>query len=56
MGAEPENYGAEQFLKQTEGWPESFRHLKEAIALSGPYDGILGFSQVIPLLIPSLPS
>lgn len=38
--------GALQFLQQTEGWDKSYRHIKDVVASQGPFDGILGFSQV----------
>ncbi|GAB4817176.1 hypothetical protein N2152v2_004222 [Parachlorella kessleri] len=34
-----------QFLHQTAGWPESWRHIQHILATQGPFDGILGFSQ-----------
>ncbi|XP_047337859.1 rhodanese-like domain-containing protein 6 [Impatiens glandulifera] len=34
-----------QFMQQTEGFDTSLAHLKNLIAQTGPFDGLLGFSQ-----------
>jgi hypothetical protein len=36
----------EQQLQQTEGWALSWAALQEAVRRQGPFDGVLGFSQV----------
>ena len=36
----------DQHTRQTEGWQSSWEHLKTALDAGGPFDGIMGFSQV----------
>ena len=36
----------DQHMRQTEGWQESWQVVKAAMDLHGPFDGIMGFSQV----------
>ena len=36
----------DQYIRQTEGWQDSWQVLKAAMELHGPFDGIMGFSQV----------
>ncbi len=40
------NMDSDQHMRQTEGWPESREVLKAAMNQHGPFDGIMGFSQV----------
>ena len=42
----PPSCNSQQHLEETEGWTESWRCLKEAISNQGPFDGVMGFSQV----------
>ena len=36
----------DQHLRQTEGWESSWEHLERVLSTPGPFDGIMGFSQV----------
>ena len=36
----------DQHMRQTEGWQESWDAVKAGMDLHGPFDGIMGFSQV----------
>ena len=36
----------DQHLRQTEGWESSWEHLESVLSTHGPFDGIMGFSQV----------
>lgn len=42
----PEEIFSDQYRRQTKGWPESWACIKEAFQKQGPFQGILGFSQV----------
>lgn len=42
----PTSCNQRQHLYETDGWDETWRHLKAAIESQGPFDGIMGFSQV----------
>ena len=44
--AAPAYVDERQYLSQTEGWGESWAVLQEAVHSLGPFDGVLGFSQV----------
>ncbi len=42
----PEYVDEMQYTRQTEGWAESLAALRRALRELGPFDGVLGFSQV----------
>lgn len=42
----PENIDEAQYLRQVSGWKETYHTVSEALINEGPFDGILGFSQV----------
>ena len=42
----PEWVNGQQLLRQTEGWEETLDHLLAIMRRQGPFDGIMGFSQV----------
>lgn len=42
----PEYVDEMQYTRQTEGWGESLEALRRALLELGPFDGVLGFSQV----------
>lgn len=42
----PDTIDADQFRRQTEGWPASWNAIKIMLREQGPFDGCLGFSQV----------
>jgi len=42
----PDFVCAQQHLQQSEGWDASWEVLQQAVAELGPFDGVLGFSQV----------
>ena len=42
----PDTIDADQFKRQTEGWPASWDAIKMMLREQGPFDGCLGFSQV----------
>ena len=47
MGTDaPEWVNADQLMNQTEGWEETLKHLLAVMQQQGPFDGIMGFSQV----------
>lgn len=36
----------DQYTRQTVGWPQTWEYLQKVLHAQGPFDGILGFSQV----------
>lgn len=35
-----------QHLRQTAGWPDTWQYLQQILRNEGPFDGVLGYSQV----------
>ncbi len=46
VAAAPDFVTSQQHLRQVAGWSESLAVLRRAVAELGPFDGVLGFSQV----------
>ena len=52
----PDWVDGDQLMRQTEGWEDTLQHLLKIIDLQGPFNGVMGFSQVRPPPPPPIPA